>query len=232
MALSILLCTILITIILSTKGKVDPPIVANTNKGGQLRYYIMDNGVQKLQKYFLKKGDKIAVTIKGTQKKKRVTFTHTYTCGVLTQDFLKVRFLAFDEVDSTNPTKHEVKHTDLNKYLKKVWEWKSHWWSKTIDGIKPDSPSSIHIIATVNNAEVTVPLKRDVESSAHAAYDDMMDLERARVRLAKQLDYGDLTEEYRHEVALENAQRKRTIARLQAIQREVRGMERAMISPR
>eukprot|EP01083_Nonionella_stella_P307865 1083937_1 len=131
MALSILLCTILITTILSTKGKVDPPIVANTNNGGQLRYYIMDNGVQKLQKYFLKKGDKIAVIIKGTQKKKKVTFTRTYTCGELTQGFhLNAPFLAFNEVDSTNPTKHKVEHTDLNKYLKKVWEWKSHWWSK------------------------------------------------------------------------------------------------------
>eukprot|EP01083_Nonionella_stella_P104160 298162_1 len=114
MALSILLCTILITIILSTKGKVDPPIVANTNNGGQLRYYIMDNGVQKEIKKLIKEGDTIAVTIEGTQKKKKVTFTRTYTCGVLTQDFLKVWFLAFDEVDSTNPTKHKVKHTDLN----------------------------------------------------------------------------------------------------------------------
>eukprot|EP01084_Bolivina_argentea_P277453 473680_1 len=102
MALSILLCTILITTILSTKGTVDPPKVAYTNKGGQLRYYIMDNGVQKLQKYFLTKGDKIAVTIKGTQKKKKVTFTRTYTCGELTQDFLNVWFLAFDECGNGN----------------------------------------------------------------------------------------------------------------------------------
>eukprot|EP01083_Nonionella_stella_P199538 731608_1 len=146
MALSILLCTILITIILSTKGKVDPD---PPRVGGKSKLIYTDSG-GKLQEYFLEKGDKIEVTIKGTQKKKRGTFTRTYTCGELTQGFhLNAPFLAFNEVDSTNPTKHKVKHTDLNKYLKKVWEWKSHWWSKTIDGIKPDSPSSIHIIATV-----------------------------------------------------------------------------------
>eukprot|EP01083_Nonionella_stella_P080285 220588_1 len=110
MALSILLCTILITIILSTKGKVDPD---PPRVGGKSKLIYTDSG-GKLQEYSLEKGDKIAVTIKGTQKKKRGTFTRTYTCGVLTQDFLKVWFLAFDEVDSTNPTKHEDKsHKDL-----------------------------------------------------------------------------------------------------------------------